>query len=512
VVICLGKNNTPRIKLSSLYVALTRVHYGNNIGIWPCSSADFDFLSKMTYSKQIVALNNAYDEDGVFQESLYKEAYYGYDEKHKISIPLNPIRDHKRILSKSSKEIVPVPKNTKNSSSLQPTRTSTNTNTNKNSPSKSSKAIAIVSVSKNTNSKKSSSSRLIRNNISNNNNNESIESGNATFWRLSANEKSETMSKLCNLSSDSEQEVLYFRTAPNNTAFVNKELMKDEFQPKQLTHGNILDSFLLAFSSQNENNEFVQNTTIIDYAVLLNLLNKSLVPDRIVDGINNSYTKDDFVSKELIGVISYPGHWVICLISSSTGEIQHLDLLDSKQHERDNATISKVVDWHKMMRNKFSSSDSPLEELQYSLKRVGNYENMGKQQDSYSCGIIACALASYWMLYRSIPTMDIFNATSSICEEFRLYMAYTIFKEGDRVSQQFHFNPSQNIQADEIQDQVQILNDCQVQSHKKRMADFNPSQNIPVHVLQDQVQILNDCQVQKRNKRKAVTLKNVISK
>ena len=135
-------------------------------------------------------------------------------------------------------------------------------------------------------------------------------------------------------------------------------------------------------------------------------------------------------------------------------------------HERDaiNALLM-VISWHKSMRKKVSRDhniDPPLPELTYSTTRAEQLFNIGKQRDSYSCGVIASALACYWMLHRYIPQQTTFSASTQICEDFRIYMAHVILGERDKVPQQFTLHPTQptSITIEEHNNQQAILNDC----------------------------------------------------
>ena len=133
---------------------------------------------------------------------------------------------------------------------------------------------------------------------------------------------------------------------------------------------------------------------------------------------------------------------------------------------RDMTTIEKVILWHKSMRERISKENGiepPLPELTYSTTRTEHLVNIGTQVDGYSCGIIASALACYWMLYRSIPQRKTFSATTSICEDFRIYMAHTILGEKNKVAQEITFDPVQPITIEEYRDQESMLNDCEIQ-------------------------------------------------
>merc|ERR1712023_223950 len=100
--------------------------------------------------------------------------------------------------------------------------------------------------------------------------------------------------------------------------------------------------------------------------------------------------------------------------SSKTGHVQLLDLLLKNATMRDRATLDKVISWHKSMREKLSRDDDvdpPLPELTYSTTRAEQLFSIGRQDDGYSSGVIASALACYWMLYRSIPQCTTFSAS-----------------------------------------------------------------------------------------------------
>ena len=172
-----------------------------------------------------------------------------------------------------------------------------------------------------------------------------------------------------------------------------------------------------------------------------------------------------FTEGEIIGFYYYTNHWVILIISSKTGHVQLLDLLFKKNAKRDRVTLDKVISWHKSMRKKMSRDhniDPPLPELTYSTTRAEQLFNIGKQRDSYSCGVIASALACYWMLHRYIPQQTTFSASTQICEDFRIYMAHVILGERDKVPQQFTLHPTQptSITIEEHNNQQAILNDC----------------------------------------------------
>ena len=141
------------------------------------------------------------------------------------------------------------------------------------------------------------------------------------------------------------------------------------------------------------------------------------------------------------------------------------DLLPKDSATRDNITLNKVILWHKSMRDKMSRNyriNPPLPELTYSTTRTQQLVNIGTQKDGYSCGIIASALACYWMLHRYIPQQTTFSASTQICEDFRIYMAHVILGERDKVPQQFTLHPTQptSITIEEHNNQQAILNDC----------------------------------------------------
>ena len=78
VVMCLHNNPWKMALLSHLYTALSRVVEGLCLRVWPAANlfGDLDRLRKFTFSPDIVALDYAYDEDGIFREDRYKQKWY----------------------------------------------------------------------------------------------------------------------------------------------------------------------------------------------------------------------------------------------------------------------------------------------------------------------------------------------------------------------------------------------------------------------------------------------------
>ena len=405
---------------------------GDNVGVWPCFDEDFERLSKMSYSKSIIALSNGYNEEGVFSEYLYKQASTKFD---------------KDLQAKKGKRCAVA--KTKSKPLLSVKSYSQSLSTQKYEKKSSSSSFNSYS-SKQPSANSSLSSTLIETGTEN------------QFWLLTSIEKINTMRELSNLSEDFDATIYFRRGQGTRNGNISSEMMKNDFKPGKFTHGSILDAFLLAWKSKYENNEYVRDCTVLDHSILTNIEQNHIVSDQQVETLTNNFTEFMFTEGELIGFYSYPFHWVILIISSKTGHVQLLDLLHKDSATRDNITLKKVILWHKSMRNKMSTIHSinpPLPELTYSTTRARQLRNIGTQKDGYSCGIIASALACYWMIHRSIPECPTFSANTEACEDFRIYMAHTIFGEKNKVPQDFTLDPAQvaSIPIDQINYQQAML-------------------------------------------------------
>ena len=73
----MGKNPWKEVSVQKSYVGWTRVTNLSNLKFWPGTEAQLDLkrFLKFEHDMELILFDQAYDADGIFQDTLYKAAY-----------------------------------------------------------------------------------------------------------------------------------------------------------------------------------------------------------------------------------------------------------------------------------------------------------------------------------------------------------------------------------------------------------------------------------------------------
>ena len=111
----------------------------------------------------------------------------------------------------------------------------------------------------------------------------------------------------------------------------------------------------------------------------------------IYNNFNHLFTLTN-INNDIIFIIHIPNHWLLAIISKRTSMIFILDGLYRNQPYND--IYHKLLEWYKQL---CAFLNIPFKAQSWSKKTFMDYTQLPVQTDGYSCGVLSCFLAMYYI-------------------------------------------------------------------------------------------------------------------